>query len=108
MTNASEYSEAYDYRTILNGQEPKTINNNAELRAYVQNNLDWKFFKVNTKLTVHENIWRVRLFLQVLTGVGISIVEGGHRMTLTAKLLTGMAIDDVIPFEPGEDTEDVQ
>jgi hypothetical protein len=42
-----------------------------------------------------------------LTGVGISIVEGGHRRTLTAKLLTGMAIDDVIPFETGEITGDV-
>jgi hypothetical protein len=77
------------------------------LRAYIHKNLDWTFFKVKTNLSVHKNIWRVRSFFQVLTGVGISIVEGGHRMTLTAKLLTGMTIDDVIPFEPGEDTGDV-
>jgi hypothetical protein len=105
--NGSEYSEVYDYRTILNGQGPKTINNNDDLKTYVHNNLDWRFFKVKTDLSVHENIWRVRSFFQVLTGVGISIVEGGHRMTLTAKLLTGMTIDDEIPFVPGQDKRDV-
>jgi hypothetical protein len=61
MTDGCKHSDFYDYRTILNGQEPKTISNNVELRAYVNGTLDWKFFKGIDDLTVQENIWRVRL-----------------------------------------------
>jgi hypothetical protein len=59
-TNGREYSEFYNYRTILNGQGPKRINNNGELRAYIHQKLDWTFFKVKPDLSVHKNIWRVR------------------------------------------------
>jgi hypothetical protein len=106
LTKECEDRDVYDFRTILYGQEPKTITNNDDLRTYVCNTLDWKFFNISDTLTVYQNIWRIRSFLQILTGVGISIVEGAHRLILTAKLLTGMGIDDLIPFDPLQDQDE--
>jgi hypothetical protein len=58
------------------------------------------FFEIENDVKVNINIWRVRSFLQTLTGVGISIVEGAHRILLTTKLMTAMALEGVIPFNP--------
>jgi hypothetical protein len=44
--------------------------------------------------------WRVRSFLRTLTGVGISIVEGAHRVLLTMKIMTEMNLNQEIPFYP--------
>jgi hypothetical protein len=88
----------YDYQAILRNQSDLKITDNRGLALYVRNTLQWRAFKVNQKLSVQQNIWRVRSFLQSMTGTGISIVEGAHRLTLAAKLLTGMTIDDSIPY----------
>jgi hypothetical protein len=98
----------YDYQAILTNQNDVKITDKNSLELYVRNILRWKAFKVNQKLTVQQNIWRVRSFLQSMTGTGISIVEGAHRMTLAAKLLTGMTIDDKIPYRPPKIEETLQ
>jgi hypothetical protein len=90
----------YDYQAILKNQSQLKITDNRDLALYVRNNLRWKNFSVKPKLTVQQNIWRVRSFLQTMTGTGISIIEEAHRLTLAAKLLTGMAIDNTIPYRP--------
>jgi hypothetical protein len=70
------------------------------LRNYVKNILGWPFFELKEDTSLTINIWRVRSFLQTLTGVGISIVEGAHRVLLTTKLMTGMNLNQEIPFYP--------
>jgi hypothetical protein len=90
----------YDYHAILKNQGHLRITSNHDLALYVRNILRWKDFVVKETEPVQQNIWRVRSFLQTMTGIGISIVEGAHRLTLAAKLLTGMAIDDTIPYRP--------
>jgi hypothetical protein len=98
----------YDYQAILKNQSQLKIIDNKDLALYVRNNLRWKIFNVKPELTVQQNIWRVRSFLQTMTGTGISIIEGAHRLTLAAKLLTGMAIDDSIPYRPPETGPTIQ
>jgi hypothetical protein len=90
----------YDYHAILKNQGHLRITSNNDLALYVRNILRWKDFVVMQTEPVQQNIWRVRSFLQTMTGTGISIVEGAHRLTLAAKLLTGMAIDETIPYRP--------
>jgi hypothetical protein len=88
----------YDYHAILKNQSHLRITSNKDLALYVRNILRWKDFVVKQTEPAQQNIWRVRLFLQTMTGTGISILEGAHRLTLAAKLLTGMAINKTIPY----------
>lgn len=90
----------YDFGAILRNQGRVTITNNEELKNYLKDILGWPFFEIENDVKLNINIWKVRSFLQTLTGVGISIVEGAHRMLLTTKLMTGMPLDQVIPFDP--------
>jgi hypothetical protein len=58
--------------------------------------LDWPFFELKQN-SLH-NIWRIRSFLQTMTSVGTSMLEGSHCITIAAKLLTGMNLDESLPF----------
>jgi hypothetical protein len=102
MTNNCKEEGLYDFQTILDRTEPGLITDNAALQRYTTYILRWKSFSVKKELTLQQNIWRVRSFLQTMTGIGISIIEGAHRVTLAAKLLTGMPIDQHIPFTAQE------
>jgi hypothetical protein len=90
----------YDFGAILRNQGQVTITNNEELKNYVKDILGWSFFEFENDVKLFKNIRRVRSFLQTLTGVGLSIVEGAHRIVLTTKLITAMPLDDIIPCYP--------
>jgi hypothetical protein len=90
----------YDFEAILRNKERVCINSNKALSTYVTDILGWPFFHIQKTASLSKNIWRVRSFLQTLTGVGISIVEGAHRVVLTTKLMTGMSLYEHIPFYP--------
>jgi hypothetical protein len=92
--------DLYDFGAILRNKGRVTITNNEELMAYVKDILGWSFFEIANDVKLSKNIWRVRSFLQTLTGVGISIVEGAHRIVLTTKLMTAMPLDEVLPSYP--------
>jgi hypothetical protein len=91
----------YDFSAILgDNANNTTMLNNQSLADSVRVVLHWTSFAANENLTLPQNIWRVRSFLQTLTGVGISVIEGAHRVTLATKLLTGMTLDQSLPFIP--------
>jgi hypothetical protein len=86
---ASKQHGLYNFSAILRNKCQVSINKNADLSDYVKKILGWPFFKLQEDARLAKNIWRVRSFLQKnLTGAGISIVEGAHRVLLTRKLMT--------------------
>jgi hypothetical protein len=102
---SEEFAEQgiFDFDAVLSaGRNTDILNirNNDSLAQFLRNKLDWPFFKVQQEMTFAHNMWRVRSFLQTITPIGISMLEGSHRMTLAAKLLTGMNITRSIPYMP--------
>jgi hypothetical protein len=89
-----------DFSAILGVNANTTMLNNQSLADYVRAFLHWTCFAMKENLTLSQNIWRVRSFLQTLTGVGISVIEGAHQVTLATKLMTGMNLDQSLPFIP--------
>jgi hypothetical protein len=90
----------YDFSTILGDNAKTTMLNNQSLTDYIRVVLHWTSFAVKENLTLPQNILRVRSFLQTLTGVGISVIKQAHRVTLAAKPMTGMTLDQSLPFIP--------
>jgi hypothetical protein len=90
----------YNFSPILGDNANTTMLNNQSLADYVRVVLHWTSFAVKENLTLPQNIWRVRSFLQTLTGVGISVIKGAHQVTLAAKQMTGMTLDQSLPFIP--------
>jgi hypothetical protein len=88
----------FDYESVLRYNDKFDIKTNAALKVFLKEKLRWDFFNVDNSKPVSYNLWKVRSFLQVITPVGISILEGGHRMTLASKLLTGVKIDQRLPL----------
>jgi hypothetical protein len=87
----------FDYKRLFGKFRGTADSNNKGLWETLEYELKWPFFKIKDDLTIEENMSRVRSFFQALTGVGLSVVEGNHRMTLAGKLMYGQHIEDTIP-----------
>jgi hypothetical protein len=92
-----ELNGIYDFDALLGAYANESVNSLDDIEKFVKDKLKWDFFEFNKQDTVSFALWQLRSFFQVLTGVGVSIMEGSHRMTLAAKLLTGMAVDCPLP-----------
>jgi hypothetical protein len=97
MTKDCREKGLFDFEAILNRKESTAIRTRKDLHEFVKKVLDWPFFELNQRSFAH-NVWRIRSFLQTMTGVGISMLEGSHRITIAAKLLTAMNLDESLPF----------
>jgi hypothetical protein len=89
--------QLFDYKTLFQKFRDEYDGSNKELEETLVDTLGWPFFKVKDDLPFRQNLRRVRSFFQTLTGVGLSVVEGNHRMTLAGKLIYGQHIKDTIP-----------
>jgi hypothetical protein len=87
----------YDYHTLLGRYANEKVNTLDDFENFVHAKLKWEFFEINKEEPLSYAMWRLRSFFQVLTGVGVSLLEGSHRLTLAAKLLTGIAVDLPLP-----------
>jgi hypothetical protein len=87
----------YDFSALLSEYSNVKLSTLQNLMDFVHDKLDWSFFQFREKEPYSYNLWRLRSFFQVLTGVGVSVLEGSHRMTLAAKLLTGIGTDFELP-----------
>lgn len=106
LTKDSKDQGLFDFTAILGDNANATMLSNQSLSEYVRVVLNWTCFAVKENLTLPQNIRRVRSFLQTLTGVGISVIEGAHRVTLATKLMTGMNLDQSLPFIPAKHSKD--
>jgi hypothetical protein len=100
LSKDSKNQGLYNFSAILGDNANTTMLNNQSLADYVRVVLHWTCFAMKENLTLPQNIWRVRSFLQTLTGVGISVIEGAHQVTLATNLMTGMNLDQSLPFIP--------
>jgi hypothetical protein len=94
-----------DFPALLKVHEGDPILNstsNSALKNFVNKKLAWPFFEILPNAPPSFNFWRIRSFLQVLTDVGISILEGSHRMTLASKLMTAMDLNGSLPVIPNK------
>jgi hypothetical protein len=102
-TNVSDKANGLsDFEAILtcNSDEPPRPGMTIEdLTKFVNETLEWKFFSIKKDKSLSYNFMRVRSFLQVMTGVGLAILEGSHRVTLACKLLTGTDLNTAFPVE---------
>jgi hypothetical protein len=88
----------FDFKTLLTGHGNQPLNDMETIKDFINSKLNWPFFEINPVHSPAITLWRLRSFMQVLTGVGIAVLEGSHRMTLAAKLLTGQNVSKNLPM----------
>ena len=94
-----QFKRLFDYKRLLAVEPDERITSLAMLQKFVHDKLRWDFFLFEEDLPLASQLWRVRSFFQVLTGVGITVLEGSHRLTLASKLMTGMMLDRQLPAD---------
>lgn len=94
-----EEKRLFDFKKLLAVDHDDKITSLKMLKKYVHGTMKWDFFQFKKDLPLACELWRVRSFFQVLTGVGITVLEGSHRMTLAAKLMTGIELDRQLPAD---------
>jgi hypothetical protein len=97
----------FDYQHILSAYGSIQFNTNDSIQKFVKDSLDWGFFTIDLAQPPYYNMRCLRSFLQLLTPVGISFVEGNHRIVIASKLLYGQALDNPVPFEMQPDFDPV-
>jgi hypothetical protein len=94
----------HDYGSILSHKRA-FLSSKEEFSTYVAMTLAWEAFEFDDEKSLAWNIFRLRLFFNMMSNVGIAAIEGNHRLFLANKVLMGTRPGDMVPITK-EQTKD--
>jgi hypothetical protein len=93
-----QYFGYHDYGSIFENIDHWT--DKASFEYLILNKIEWECLKDNFDLPLGQQIFVFRLFLNMMSPVGISPVSGFHRLFLADKILMGNIPGESISSEP--------